>query len=568
MKNRFLSIVLAFCLLFTVAPITFVSAADLANVEVGQSGFILNAKAVLDTQATEDITAYIRKVTIDDGAETGVSTQVYGIAQADEAGALVDAKYEYTFSFTMYQDDQTGKYRIYFGGGLNGTKDFDFISPMDKVNFYNDLNDDAATEIYDKLTGVNSKTSYDLTSYKALPAAEPDIRGLVDTEIAAWDLSATLGTISEVETTFATKMDEVIVRAEFAVADPATFNDKVAAAGANIDTTYYGATDAPSVSPDVVAGYMDSASLTDLTYASLGVAFDKAVLLAVAEEMDYLTLNDAYLYFRDKDIVSLDADKLATLESNSLVSSLFSELKLGTYATVGELEEEADDIADRLIDGLSDPPKPNRPIISGGGSVIVPQKPPVVPTETPEDNTDNSTYNGKFSDMNGHWASEAVEYLAAKNVIAGRSEGRFVPDDSVTREEFVKMVVMAFNCLDEAAECDFNDVDKTVWSYRYIASAIKAGYINGEDEYTFNPEGVITREQMAAIVYRAIDNKIASEDSGMSFTDSENISDYAQEAVKMLASMGIINGMGNGSFMPKANVTRAQAAKVLFETIK
>ena len=79
----------------------------------------------------------------------------------------------------------------------------------------------------------------------------------------------------------------------------------------------------------------------------------------------------------------------------------------------------------------------------------------------------------------------------------------------------------------------------------------------------------MSRQDMAVVIYRTAEKlglKISGE--AESFADSSDISDYAKDAVKALTAKGIINGMGDGTFAPKATVTRAQAAKVIYGLIE
>ena len=167
------------------------------------------------------------------------------------------------------------------------------------------------------------------------------------------------------------------------------------------------------------------------------------------------------------------------------------------------------------------------------------------------------------------WAKPAILYLAEQGVLAGRGEGVFAPNDTVTREEFVKMIVAAFSVKTDGAACDFEDVSAGRWSYPYIGTATELGLVYGVDETHFNPTGIITREDLAVILHRAYNlaGKEA-EISVVSFADAHDISGYAMDAVAALTGVGVINGMGDGTFAPKGTVTRAQAAKAIYELLQ
>lgn len=166
-----------------------------------------------------------------------------------------------------------------------------------------------------------------------------------------------------------------------------------------------------------------------------------------------------------------------------------------------------------------------------------------------------------FRDIDSsHWAYEFIKKLTDKNVVSGDEHGNFRPNDSITRAEFIKCLVVAAGIYDENAECEFDDVEKDSWYYRYIASAYNKGLINGVDKNLFEPLGNIKRQDIAVMIYRT--GKIGKSDKHISFNDSGDISDYAAEAVDTLAAAGVISG-SNGSFMPMNNATRAETAKLL-----
>lgn len=177
-----------------------------------------------------------------------------------------------------------------------------------------------------------------------------------------------------------------------------------------------------------------------------------------------------------------------------------------------------------------------------------------------------------FRDMDGYaWAEEAVLGLAAREVVQGRSEGVFAPDAPITRAEFVQILVKLFDLEDASAAAAFHDVHPEAWYYSAVASAQKAGLVQGKADGSFGVNDRISREDMAVLIYRAAqrlgsttDNANNGEDPLSSYADQERISGYAREAVSALLQAGIMNGMVEGSFSPKGSATRAQAVSVLY----
>ena len=168
-----------------------------------------------------------------------------------------------------------------------------------------------------------------------------------------------------------------------------------------------------------------------------------------------------------------------------------------------------------------------------------------------------------------HWSSDAVEALKALGVLSGDGNGYFRPDDSVKREEFVKMLIEAFKIELSQTSTDFADSVNGSWYEPYVATAAKLGITNGKGNGTFGIGETITREDMAVFVHRAsiVASKDYKSNFETAFIDNEEISGYAKEAVSILSSAGIINGMSDGRFAPKAYTTRAQAATMIYRAI-
>ncbi len=172
-----------------------------------------------------------------------------------------------------------------------------------------------------------------------------------------------------------------------------------------------------------------------------------------------------------------------------------------------------------------------------------------------------------FGDLTAHlWAEDSIIKLYNKGIINGKAEGVFAPEDCLTRAEAVKLLVLAFGGVDSNAECDFGDVDRASWMYPYIATAFEKGIIKGYENGNAGADDNITREDFCVMILRAANNEgviLATPSNEIVFSDSEDISLYAKEAVKTLQMAGVVNGMGENSFLPRAYTTRAQAAKIV-----
>ncbi len=170
--------------------------------------------------------------------------------------------------------------------------------------------------------------------------------------------------------------------------------------------------------------------------------------------------------------------------------------------------------------------------------------------------------NDEFADVaDDHWAYRYIYDLKKRKIISGDGNNRFKPDENITREEFVKLVVEAFKIPVGSYEVTFSDVDKTRWSYECISAAASGGIIGGTGNGKFSPEDCITREDMAVIIIKV--KELSAEGNNQTFADDGDISAYATGAVHSLARRGIINGFGDSTFRPKEFATRSQAAKII-----
>ena len=177
-----------------------------------------------------------------------------------------------------------------------------------------------------------------------------------------------------------------------------------------------------------------------------------------------------------------------------------------------------------------------------------------------------------FDDLNDvEWAKESITELYKRNVLNGKNEKLFYPNDYITREEFVKILMLAFNINLINADCPFDDVNKSDWSYPYIRSAYIAKIVNGITDDYFGKELNISRQDLCVMTYRVlktVNSEIIVNNDLSVFADSKDISDYATEAIAFMYENEIINGRQDGNYNPKSNSTRAEAAKIVYKALQ
>lgn len=175
---------------------------------------------------------------------------------------------------------------------------------------------------------------------------------------------------------------------------------------------------------------------------------------------------------------------------------------------------------------------------------------------------------GVFNDLAGYdWAKQAIEVLAAKNILAGSGDGSFNPGGQLTREQAVKIVCLALGKTGTSVQsAAFADEVDGAWYQSYLEIARAYGIANGQGDNSFGIGAPISREDFAVMLYRAIGvNAGAAE---LNFADADAVAEYAKTAVAYFAANKVINGYTDGTFKPKASISRAEASKLVYELIK
>lgn len=183
-------------------------------------------------------------------------------------------------------------------------------------------------------------------------------------------------------------------------------------------------------------------------------------------------------------------------------------------------------------------------------------------------------YTGTFTDIKGHWAKEDIEIMASRQVTNGTGNGRFTPDANISRAEFTAMIVRASGITTIPDTNPFRDVQDGDWFRDVVLTANAAGLIQGDANGKFNPAGMITREEMAAIAVRAycyitgVDEAEIITTQEVRFTDEDKASSWARRYVVLADALDLMSGLPDGTFRPKSLATRAEAIVVIKRLMK
>ncbi|MBR2783960.1 MAG: S-layer homology domain-containing protein [Firmicutes bacterium] len=175
-----------------------------------------------------------------------------------------------------------------------------------------------------------------------------------------------------------------------------------------------------------------------------------------------------------------------------------------------------------------------------------------------------------FADISGHWAEDYIRYCVENGLFNGVSPTSFAPEYSMTRAMFVTVLGRLYEKtvgpLPEVSDPEFDDVPSGSYYEAYLGWAADTGIVSGYGNGRFGPNDPVTREQMAAIMssFLAVADYAGLESAGVDdFYDAGDISTWAVVGVGCCLSCGLLSGYPDGCFYPAAQATRAQVAAIL-----
>ncbi|WP_419872807.1 amidase family protein [Candidatus Pristimantibacillus sp. PTI5] len=176
-----------------------------------------------------------------------------------------------------------------------------------------------------------------------------------------------------------------------------------------------------------------------------------------------------------------------------------------------------------------------------------------------------------FTDVNDNWAVKYISELVASGILKGVSATKFSPNSNISRGMFVTALGRLEKMNIQDGETHFSDVPENAYYASYIKWAANAGIVNGKSDGTFDPNFEISRQDAAVILvrylkYKGISMTTMTED--IPFSDADQISPYAEEAVNIIQEMGIIDGKQENLFAPGDSILRSEASKIISMAIK
>lgn len=498
--------------------------------------------------------------------ETGVSDSAVLVYQSD----AVDENGKFSFSVSIGSRAESGEYTLVLNtvkGGAAVKTVFSYLSDSDRNEILTVLNSKNAAQIYSAISDTDNKELIESfgISLDLYSSMSEENKRKVSSLIADDYTDSGAYTVNSFGEAFniITAYTDIITSSGAAVFDKLRDNSGL-----------LGISTEDMIDDELVSEYIKNASVSD-KLSGFVKAFNRAkAVSAVNNTVSYMDIYGVLEKYNDVFGISFAGyNSLGSASKTQVLRDMINKKPYQTPEAVKQSFNNAvsSDSQSKAGSSGGGGGGGGGGSLSAGGSSYVGLTTVDLGGNLPDAvNTTQEQTRERFNDISGvPWAREAINSLAEAGIINGTDERSFEPDRMITRAEFVKIISLAFRLDTSVTDCDFSDVNVSDWYYEYVAAATGAGIVNGMDDGSFGAAQNITREDLAVIAYRAAGyaGTPLYIGDGLSFSDSEQISGYAAEAVGSLASAGIINGTDNNMFEPKSAATRAQAAKIIYMLI-
>lgn len=197
------------------------------------------------------------------------------------------------------------------------------------------------------------------------------------------------------------------------------------------------------------------------------------------------------------------------------------------------------------------------------------------PPEKPDGSGDNGASGGNaqqpgpggFTDVSrDDWFANGVDYVSQKGLMSGTGTGTFAPNTALARGMLVTILYQMAGAPEVTGTCPFRDVAAGSYYEKAAIWAAENGLVSGYENGCFGPNDPVTREQLAAILYRYAQYRgldVSQTGSIGGFADNSSVSGYARTAMAWANGAGLISGMGDNTLAPRGTATRGQAAVIL-----
>lgn len=178
-----------------------------------------------------------------------------------------------------------------------------------------------------------------------------------------------------------------------------------------------------------------------------------------------------------------------------------------------------------------------------------------------------------FIDISGHWAEDDILFAASRGLLEGTGDRQFSPDGTATRAQLAAILWRMEGSPAPGADSAFTDTVPGAWYAAAVAWCAEHGLMDGYGSGLFGPEDPITREQLAALLYRytqfkGLDVSVGEDTNILSYTDAFDVSEWAIPALQWACGAGVIDGKDGGRLAPLDTATRAEVSTVLHRFVE
>ncbi|CAM4221764.1 hypothetical protein FHS16_000459 [Paenibacillus endophyticus] len=175
-----------------------------------------------------------------------------------------------------------------------------------------------------------------------------------------------------------------------------------------------------------------------------------------------------------------------------------------------------------------------------------------------------------YLDIKGHWAEENIERATEMGWINGYPDGRFAPQNEVTRAQFTTMLsrALALSSESDLAQPFKDHGHIPEYAKPHVSQAAAAGLVKGFEDATFRPSQWITRSEITVMLMRAVGYEDKMDLSPpLAYDDADQVPDWAYPAIATATDIGIVKGRGNNKFAPGGYTTRAESVTLILRIV-
>ncbi len=170
-------------------------------------------------------------------------------------------------------------------------------------------------------------------------------------------------------------------------------------------------------------------------------------------------------------------------------------------------------------------------------------------------------------DFPNDWSRDALMFAVENGILGGDENRNLHPTNNITRAEMAAVLVRLLGATEAADLSQYEDVDADAWYYTELSIAVAAGIFSGTSDTTMNPMSPITREQAIVVLSRAFGIVTADREAWKDFADSFWFYDYSKDCLCAMVEVGAAKGYSDNTFNPQGYITRAEVASLLYNLL-